>query len=68
MWYIKHKMFSETYYYIYYDIDDEDYVCYDVDLKDWAGKYYSQEAAQKDIDNLGEVGVFLVPVFEQEGD
>jgi hypothetical protein len=65
MWYVKHEVKTDTYFDIFYDEDDRDWVCYATD-KYYAPYYETQEAAQKDIDRLGECGVFLVPVFEQE--
>jgi hypothetical protein len=66
MWYVKHKDSPDDYYDIFLDEEANEWVCYAID-KYYAPYYETQEAAQKDIDNLGKVGVFLVPVFEQEG-
>lgn len=65
MWYVKREVQSDVYCDISYDEDDGDWVCY-ATYKYYAPYYETQEAAQKDIDRLGECGVFLVPVFEQE--
>ena len=66
MWHVKHKHSPEDYYDIFLDEEADEWVCYASPNKCYAPYYETQEAAQKDIDKLGEVGVFLVPVFEQE--
>jgi hypothetical protein len=66
MWYVKHKVGLVGYYDIWFDPDEDSYVCYEYLNKSSVLRYETQESAKKDIDKLGEVGVFLVPVFEQE--
>lgn len=64
MWYVKTAY--GDYCDICYCFDDNEWVCYADPDNDLIPYYETQEAAQEDIDKLGEIGVFLVPVFEQE--
>lgn len=66
MWYVKQRGWFSCYYDIWFDPDEDSYVCYEYLNKSSVLQHKTQKAAQKAIDNLGECGVFLVPVFEQE--